>query len=278
MLQDHAALIQQFENAKFANNIPGLAIGALVLVMIYGCAILLARTAAGLNNSRFLKHLSVAFALNATGALVSVIFRLLKAALAHHALDTVNTVHLLPPSFARGWIVMESALRGISIMISLLSNFYLFAAWDLLRRYPDQGVSKSLFTALTAFFGSSSLLIVLINILVIFEKIQNQFEWAWTFIDLTSSAAGILLVGWQLQKTLGKRIVKQIWRRTLPWITFMAYMIWGISQLPHEVFKRAAWYDAILLLSAFAAGILTIILSSQALEEKPEFSSNQAFD
>jgi hypothetical protein len=171
---------------------------------------------------------------------------------------------------------MNSTFHGISLMISLLSNLFLFAAWDLLRRYPEQGVRKSLFTALTTFVGSSSLLIVLINLTVIIEKAQSQFWRILDVIDLGSSTAAILLLGWQVQKTLGRMIKGRISRATLPWITFMAYLIWGSSQPFHELVRWYPWYAAILLLSGFAAAIMTIILSSKSLDERPEYSSSQA--
>jgi len=270
-------LTTKFQNAQLVNKVSLLAVGFLALVLIYGCAILLARTAAGTHNSRFLRHLAVAFSLNATNALVSIVYILLSAALAFLALDTVRSGNSLPLSFSQGLNTLESTFKGISIMISLLSNVFLFATWDLLRRYPNQGVSKSLFTTLTTIFGSGSLLIVLINLLVIVERLQNEFWRILHIVDLVSSAAGLLLIGWQLQKTLGPRMAaKPVVRATLTWITFLTYLIWGASQLFHEWLRWFPWYAALLLTSALAGAIMTITLCSFALEEKPEYSSAQA--
>jgi hypothetical protein len=279
MLQDQAAqmaaAMKEFQDAQFVNNIPLLAVGGLTLVLISGGALLLARTATGFLNARFLRHLAIAFAINAANSLVTIIYVLLKAALAYFALETAKSVNPLPESFPQGLLTMNSTFHGISLMISLLSNLFLFAAWDLLRRYPEQGVRKSLFTFLTTFFGSGSLLIVLFNLLVIIEKTKSQFWWVLDFIDLGSSTAAILLLGWQVQKTLGPRIKERVSRATLPWITFMAYLIWGGSQPFHEVIRWFPWYAAILLLSGFAAAIMTILLSSKSLDERPEYSSSQ---
>ena len=95
-----AEITTKFENAQFVNKVSLLAVGFLALVLIYGCAILLARTAAGTQNSRFLRHLAIAFSLNATNALVSIIYILLSAALAFLALDTVRSGYPLPPSIS----------------------------------------------------------------------------------------------------------------------------------------------------------------------------------
>jgi hypothetical protein len=162
-------------------------------------------------------------------------------------------------------------------MISLLSNVFLFAAWDLLRRYPNQGVSKSLFALLTTIFGSGSLVIVLLNLVVIIEKTQTQFWQILDTIDLVSSAVGILLIGWQLPKTLAPRMTANpILKATLPWMTFLVCMIWGGSQLFHSWLRWFPWYAALLLGSALAVAIMTIILCSYTLEEKPEYRSTQA--
>jgi hypothetical protein len=270
------AVIKELQDAQFVNILSLLAVGFLALVLTSGCSILLARTAAGTLNSRFLRHLAIAFAIHAANVLVSIIYVLLKAALAFFALDMVKQGNPVPISISQGLNTMNSTFHGISIMNSLLSNVFLFAAWDLLRQYPNQGVSKSLFTILTTFFGSGSLLIVLINLLAIFEKAQKHFWPILHAIDLVSSAVGILLVGWQLQKTLGSRITRPIWKATLPWMTFIAYLIWAGSQLVHQWLRWFSWYGALLLVSALGAAIMTIILCSYALEEKPEYSSNQA--
>jgi hypothetical protein len=277
MLQDQAAqmaaVMKEFQDAQFVNNISLLAVGALALVLISGSALLLARTATGLLNARFLRHLAIAFAISAFNSLVTFIYILLKAALAYFALETAKSVNPLPEPFPQGLLTLNSTFHGISLMLSLLNNLFLFAAWELLRQYPEQGVRTSLFTILTTFFGSGSLLIVLINLLVIIEKTQSQFWKILDVIDLGSSTAAILLLGWQVQKTLGRMVKGRISRATLPWITFMVYLIWGGSQPFHELVRWFPWYAAILLLSGFAAAIMTIILSSKSLDERPEYSS-----
>lgn len=280
MLQDQAVQVagalKEFQDAQFVNNITRLAMNGLALVLTSGSALLLARTAVGFINSRFLKHLAVALAINAANSLLTCVYVLLKAALAYFALETAKSVNPLPESFHQGLITMSETFHGISLMISLLSNLFLFAAWDLLRRYPKQGVSKSLFTFLTTIFGSGSVLIMLINVLVIIEKAQSQFWRLLDILDLGSSAAAILLIAWQIQRTLGSRVKERIWRATLPWLTFMAYSIWGVLQLLHEVVRWHIWYSTTLFLSAFAAAIMTIILCSKSLDEKPEYNSDQA--
>jgi uncharacterized membrane protein len=97
-----AGAMKEFQDAQFVNNIPLLAVGCLVLVLISGGALLLARTAAGLLNARFLKHLAIAFAINAANSLVTFIYILLKAALSYFALETAKSVNPLPDSFSQG--------------------------------------------------------------------------------------------------------------------------------------------------------------------------------
>jgi carbon starvation protein CstA len=154
---------------------------------------------------------------------------------------------------------------------------FLFAAWDLLRQYPDEGVNRSLFTILTALFGSGSLLVVLINLLAVAEKVQKYLWQVFQIIDLTTSTVGLLLIGWQLQKSLGSNMKTKnlVLKATVPWMTFIAYFIWASSQPLHYWLKEFSWYSALLLTSTLAAVIMTIILCSQALEEKPEYSSNR---
>jgi hypothetical protein len=268
-------VMNEFYNVQFVNILHHLALGGLIFVLVSGCAILLFRTSAGLRNSRFLKHLAIAFALNAAGALESIVYQLLRAALAFFAIDLFNSTHQLPLSFHEGLNLLNSTHHGLSVMISLLSNVFLFATWDLLRRFPSQGVRRSLYTALTTFFGSGSLLIVLIDFLDVFKRVREHFWLIVDYTDLVSSALGILLIGWQLQKTLGPKIKKNIWKITLPWLTLMPYLIWGGAQLFHfhRLFRWNSGYVTVLLISSLCAAIMTIILCSHALDEKSEYSS-----
>jgi len=261
------------DEAQFVNIVPLLAVGALALVLISGCAILLHRTSAGMKDARFLRHLAFAFAINAANAFVSIVYFLLRAALAFFAIQEIHAGRGLPQSFIDGFEIIKSAHHGLTMMISLLSNVFLFAAWDLLRRFPNQGVRKSFYTALMTFFGSGSILILVMNMASIFEKAQKHFLPLLDSIDLGTSAVGLLLIGWQLQKTLAPRIKKYVWRVTLPWLTLMAYWVWAGSQLVHHWLRWKSWYVTLLLSAALFAAISTIVLCSQALDEKPEYSS-----
>jgi hypothetical protein len=252
-----------------------IALGIVTFVLITGCAILLARTASGMLNSRFLRHLATSLAINAAGALVFVVCFSLTATLKFfQGKVMINDPNAI--SFPQALNMVNSVWTVSGTMISLLSNAYLFMAWDLLRRYPNQGVKKSLFVALVAIFGTGSLLVMLINLLTIVEKLKEHLGQVITFIDLVSSATGVLLVGWQLQKTLGPKIENPVLKMTLPWLTFMAYFIWGGGQLLHHWFKGLLWYSTLLSASSLSAVVMTILLCSYALKEKSKYSSNGA--
>ena len=285
MLQDQAVqiseMMKELQGAQFLDVSSHIALGIVTFVLIAGCAILLARTAAVTLNSQFLRHLATSLTINAVNVLVTIAFLLSKAALAFFVIGQVKPEDPKAISLAILFFqVLNSTWAGIGTIISLLSTVFLFMAWDLLRRYPSQSVSKSLFTTLAAFFGSGSLLFALINLLIIYEKVQIHLGLVLYIIDLVSSAAGVLLVGWQLQKTLGPKMKTKspVLKATLPWLTFIAYFIWGGSQLCHQWFKGFPWYSTLLFASSLGAIIMTIILCSYALEEKPEYSGNDVLD
>lgn len=252
-----------------------IAFGIVTFVLITGFAILLARTASGMLNSRFLRHLATSLAINAAGTFAFVVFYSLTVALEFFKgkviISDPNTI-----TFPQALNMVDSVGVVSGTMISLLSTAYLFMAWDLLRRYPSQGVKKSLFAAIVAIFGSGSLIVMLINLLTIAEKVKEHLGQVITLIDLVSSAVGVLLVGWQLQKTLGPKIENPVLKMTLPWLTFMAYFVWGGGQLLHHWFKGVLWYAILLSASSLSAVIMTILLCSYALKEKPKYSSNGA--
>jgi hypothetical protein len=280
MLQDQTAQISEMmkaiQGAQFFDILGHVAWGGVAFVMNAGCAILLARTASGTRNSRFLRHLALSIALNAANVLVTIVYFLLRAALAFYVSQVKPDDTNLAIAFSQALDKLSTAWGGISTIISLLSTVYLFMAWDLLRRYPNQGVSKSLFTTLAAFFGSGTLLAGLINLLIIYEKVQKHLWLVLSYTDLVSSAAGVLLVGWQLQRSLGPKIKKNpVLKATVPGMTFIIYLIWGSAQLLHERFKVQLWYSILLFASSLGAIIMTIILCAFALEEKPEYSSTR---
>ncbi len=261
--------------AQLLDVIGHAAWSSVALALNVSYAIFLHRTAAGLLKSRFLRHLSTSFALIAANVLVTIIYFLLIPALALvvcHAQPDKLQANLF---FSRAAGIVNTAWGIIPVVISLLSNVYLFMAWDLLRQYPNEGVRRSLYTTLAAFFGGS-VLIALINLLTVYEKIEKYLGRVVIIIDLVSSTAAILLVGWQLKKTLGPKIQgKAVLKAILPGVTFIAYLIWGSSQLLHARFKGLLWYSMLLFAASLCAVIMTIILCSLTLEEKRKYRSNK---
>lgn len=262
---------EEIQNAQILNVLSRLTVYSLSTVLNIGCAILLLRTAAGLRKSRFLRHLAVSLFINVGTAIVSITHVLLRAKLASVVTNPAEPSN----EVVQIWNTLRSTHAGITTILSLLSTWYLFAAWNLLRRYPNEGVDRSLFTILTACFGTGGLLVVTINLLNVFERTREHLWLVLKGIDLLSSAVGLLLIGWQFQKTLGPnmRTENAVYRAMIPFITFLAYSICGVSQLFHELLKEFSWYSTLLVTTTFGAIIMTIILCSQALEEKPEYSS-----
>jgi hypothetical protein len=268
--------LQQFQFNSAANSI---ATHSLAVVITAGCAILLLRTAAGTRPSRFLKHLAISIILNAMFRLASIVYLLLKALMASHVQGLGSGLD--NPVIARialASMTLDKIWHGTDITISFLSTLFLFVVWDLLRRYPHEAVSRSFFTLLTALFGSTSLLAVTISLIIFAEKIQAHL---WDFLnimDVGSAAIVLSLVGWQLQTTLGPvmKIKNRVLRATLPWMTTFTYFIWGGVQPFYYWLRNLPWYSIFLLMSGFCATIMTIILCSQSLDEKPEYNSSDA--
>lgn len=116
-------------------------------------------------------------------------------------------------------------------------------------------------------------MVLLINLLVTVEKTQQQLWNVMRTVDLLTSAVGILLIGWQLQKTMTPKVMQPILKATLPWMTFVTYLVWGSSQLFHEWLRWRSWYATLLLTSSLAVAVMTVIFCSLTLEEKPEYRS-----
>jgi len=269
VIQDQAhQLINELQDAKLENVISLVALHTLAVMVTAGCAILLLRTAAGTVKSRFLRHLAISVILNVVYRLGSIAYLLLKAELefingGKNPVD-VRVAQFLP--------ALNYTWHGIDIVISLLSSLFLFLAWDILRRYPEkEGTSRSLFTISTALFGSGSLLAVTMSLLALAEKVHAYLWIFLNIVDVTCAAAVLLLIGWQLHQSLGPcmKTSNRVLRLVLLGMTTFTYFIWGILQLFYYLLRNTSWYSIMLFMFGLSATIMTIILCSQALEEKP---------
>lgn len=249
--------------------------GGVAFTVNASCAIFLHRTAAGLLNSRFLRHLSTVFALSAANVLMKSIYLLLIPVLAFVVCHAQPDKLQAKSFFSQAEGIVHTTWSIIAVIISFLSTVYMFMAWDILRQYPNEGVRKSLYATLAAFFGGS-VLVALINLLTVYEKVENHLSLVVIAIDLVTSATAILLVGWQLLKKLGPKMPeKAALKATVPGMTFIMYFIWGISQLLYWWLQDFLSYSMLLFTSSLGAVIMTIILCSMALEEKRKYRSNK---
>lgn len=280
-LQDQTTLTsgvpQAWHDLQFHLVLDHITLHSLAAVVTAGCAILLFRTAAGTRESRFLKYLGVSIALNVVFRLGSVVVYLLKAGLvslaARQEVSPGDQQLAIKATQAMGTLV--STWHGIDITISLLCSWFLIMAWHLLRRYPNEGVDRSLHSTLTALFGTG-MLGVLSFLLDLAEKVKQNLWLMLDVMDVAGATIGLLLVGWQLQKSLGPRMKSQsrILRMTLPWMTTFVYFIWGGLQPFYPWLKEWSWYSNLLLIAGVSGIIMTVILCSQSLEEKPEYRSD----
>lgn len=259
LLQNQAAAISQ-EPLKLYEQI---ALHSLAAVLTAGCVVLLIRTVGGTLHSRFLKHLTVSVALNVMFRLGSITYLLLEYKFSQY------------PEALK---IISSTWEGIDITISLLASWFLITTWHLLRRYPNEGVDRAFYTTLTAAFGAISLA-VLTNLKEITELVQSYIWTILKTIDVLAAAAGLILVGIQLGITLRPKMKTQslIWRATLPGMTTFVYVVWGAFQPLYYSFKGTSWYSILLVMAGVSAIIMTVILCSQTLEEKPEYNSNATF-
>jgi hypothetical protein len=261
-----------FEASQIQFVYPLIFTHSIAVVVTIGSAVLLIKTAVTKLKSRFLKHLAVSVFSNVAFRLGSIFYLLLKAVLAYLVLQAVE--HKQPTdALVKVLNALETTWRGIDITISLLSSVFLFAAWDLLRHYPNRvNVSQSLFGVLTAVFGTGSILTIVITGLSIAERIHEHLWQVLDCVDLLGATFGLIVVGWQLQKTLGVLMTnqKRVLRATLPWATAFFYFIWGIIQPLYHWLGDKSWYSVTLVILGFCSTILTIILCSLALEDKLE--------
>jgi len=209
MLQDQAPQISQDVLMLYER----IAFHSLAAVLTAGCAVLLIRTIIGTLHSRFLKHLAVSIALNVIFRIGSIVSLLLQ-----HKFS----------AYPEALKIIESAWDGSDITISLLASWFLFTAWHLLRRYPNEGVDRTFFTTLTTAFGAICVA-VLTN-----RKDLADFgtTYIWQIlktIDVLAATTGLVLVGIQLGMTLRPKMKTQsrIWRATLPGM--LSHMSFGVS-------------------------------------------------
>jgi hypothetical protein len=247
---------------------PQITLHIVAAVVTMASAVFLFRTAAGARYPRFLRHLGASVALIVLFRLGTVAYLLLKAGLEMLAGDTqigakvaASAAHAIP--------IVESAWHAVDITISLLASTFLFTTWDLLRRYPNEGVERSLFTWLAAFLGAGSLAVIVE--LIKMEPVQRHIWGILDAVDVGAATIGLVLVGYQLQRTLGPlvRSTNNVVRRVLPEATAVLYYIWGGIQPFYVLFRDSAWYDNLLLVLGVCALFMTIILCSHSLEERP---------
>jgi hypothetical protein len=238
-------------------------------------AVFLFRTAAGAHRSRFLRQLGMSIALNVLFRIGAAVHLLLKAAVGFLAADA-PTGSKMSTLAGQALPIIDSTWHGVDIMISLLASTFLFMTWDLLRRYPNEGVHRSLFTALAAVLGAGS-----IGVVVDLVQIQSVQRHIWGILDLLdvgAAATGLVLVGWQLNRTLGPLVKSSnhVIRSVLPSATAFLYFVWGGIQPFYIFFGESPWYDNLLLLSGVSAIFMTIILCSQTLEEREGLETTPA--
>lgn len=272
-----ANMYELLQSAQIQYVFPLIFTHSLAVVVTLGSAVLLIKTAVGTRKSRFLKYLAVSVFSNVAFRLGSIIYLLLKAALASLVLDGVKPQGTAALAYVSSLNALESTWHSIDISMSLLSSVFLFAAWDLIRHYPHRtGVSRSFFGVLTALFGSGSILTIAISGLDVAERIHKHLWGILDVIDVSAATLGLVLVGWQLHKTLGPLVKtpNRVLRATLSWTTAFLYIIWGVVQPLYLLLSPTPWYSVTLLMLGFGSTILTIILCSQALEERPESNSS----
>lgn len=271
-------VLEKLQALQFHLVLNRIALHSLAAAVTAGCVILLIRTAAGTLHSRFLKHLAFSVALNVVFRLGSIIDLLLKAGLAFITVGHVQGASdPVAEPVTQALATLDSTWHGIDVTISLLGSWFLLTTWHLLKRYPNEGINRSLYTTLTAFFGLGSIG-VLTDLLDIAERIQKHL---WLILDLMDIAAvtlGLILVGWRLQKTLGPKMKTEngVMRETIPWATAFLYGVWGAVQPFYPWLKHFSGYSILLLMAGVGAIIMTVILCSLTLEERPEYDSTNA--
>ena len=279
VLQDQAAqtydVLHNLQALQSNLALDQIGLHSLAAVVTVACAILLLRTASGTLHSRFLRHLAVSVALNVLFRLGSIVHLLLKVGLAFIAaghLSGTEDPHVA--TVKQAVALIDSTWHGIDITISLLATWFLITTWYLLRHYPNEGVDRLLYTILTAVLGAGFL-----GVLTKFFDLAEKFQIGlWLFLDIVDVAAatvGLLLVGWQLHKTLGRKIKTKnaVVRNVLPWATAFLYFMWGGLQPLYYWLQGSSWYSVGLLMAGVSAIIMTIILCSLSLDDKPEYHS-----
>jgi hypothetical protein len=268
-------LLQLIESYQLSLTFDRIALHSVATVVTAGCAILLIRTAAGTLHSRFLKHLAVSVGLNVVfrlGSVVNLLSRAVLAFLITTDMGPKQDSHVT--SIARIFVTVDSAWHGIDITISLLASWFLITTWYLLKHYPDEGVSRNLFTGITVGFGVGTLGVIS-HLLTIADKIKITIWQALDVLDVGAAAISLALVGWQLHRTLEPRMKTKnaVLRATVPWATVFLYWIWAGAQVLYLWLTESSWYSIGLLMTGVSAIIMTIVLCSQTLEEKPEYHS-----
>jgi hypothetical protein len=268
-------VLQKLEELHFHLVVDRIAVHSVAAVVAAACFLLLIRTSATTLNSRFLRHLAVSIGLIVAYRLGSIVDLLLNAGLAFLSAG-VSPKDPAAGSLSQVLATLQSTWHGIDITISLLTSFFLFTTWSLLRGYPNENVNRSLFTLLTGAFGVP-ILAMLVSLLQIAVQFQPPIWLVLDILDVSAATIGLWLVGWQLRKTLGPKMHTNnaVWKEILPLATALSYLLWGGLQPFYYWPLDSSWYSILLSIAGLCAIILTVMLCAQSLENRPEYGAAQ---
>ena len=262
------SLATVLRQGSFSAALPGIFVHFLALTLIAAAVLLLNRTANATTDSRFLRHIAAAFAIMFFFRLGLIVVACSKALLAFQYLGYNLQASLEPAQAAKAEQTLgdvNSTWTAISLILSYLSTFWFLLAWWLLRSYPKQGIPRGFYVSaigiLSALVGLSAGIVNVAN--------ANAFKLL-SIVDVLSSAGVIVMVGWELRKLAPKR-----GHPALAGVVFILYACWGLLQLPMLAFKidTDTTYYMVLMVSGFAAMLVTVLHSSLVLEDKPEFKA-----
>jgi hypothetical protein len=259
------------------NRTDDIALHLVHAALVLLCVIVLYRTAAGLKNARFLRHLAVSFLFAACfylGSVVVVFIQFMVALSAHRvagggppSASSINAAVAGAERIGRAWSAIETVL-------SFTSSFWLLIVIDLIRKHPQEGISRSRYSALLGVFGG--IFAILFSVAQAHDAALHVIV---SFVDVVLASVCITLVGWRLHAKFTPKVLAPIVRS----FTLVAFIAWGVLQLPYAVtpllsdgdmpqwLQMNSSYHLGLMLSALASAISAAIISALSLEENPAF-------
>lgn len=224
------------------DSIDQLQYNVVAFVIDLIAAILLLRTYAGMNNSRFLLHLAIGFGI---------------ISLAHILDAVVSAINLFPGVPVDD---IKRLAEKVDLLFSCLSTFFFILSFLLLWHYPNQSVRPEIFASITGILG------VLVALVTFIQADPHDSVFLKT-IDIFTSLVGCICVG------IGLVMIASGQKSIIAgWMAASAFCLWGFAQLPfwfdHVTPDLHQLYFYSLSIIGLAAAIATIIFCTLTLPDR----------